>query len=135
MVIDRSALIAILLGKPEAERLTIALTADPMRCISALSVLKTSILLDRRKGPEAVVELDALVADLGIEIVAFDAIQMRAARMAYARFGKGLHPASLNLGDCCSYAPASTRKQPLLYKGDDSLRTDLTAVADVSAPD
>jgi ribonuclease VapC len=90
VVIDSSALVAILLGEPEAERLTIALAADPMRCISALSVLETSIVLYRRKGPEAVAELDALVADLGIEIVAFDAIQMRAARIAYERFGKGL---------------------------------------------
>ncbi|MFB1488268.1 MAG: type II toxin-antitoxin system VapC family toxin [Thiocapsa sp. C3-sup] len=102
---------------------------------SALSVLETSIVLYRRKGSEAVAELDGLLADLGIEIVAFDVIQMRAARMAYARFGKGSHPASLNLGDCCSYALASTRKQPLLYKGDDFPRTDLRAVADVSAPD
>ena len=135
MVIDSSALVAILLGEPEAERLTTALAADPVRCISALPVLETSIVLYRRKGSEAVAELDALLADLGIEIVAFDAIQMRAARMAYERFGKGLHPASLNLGDCCSYALASTRKQSLLYKGDDFSRTDLTAVADVPAPD
>lgn len=135
MVIDSSALVAILLGEPAAERLTTALAANPVRCIGALSVLETSIVLYRRKGSEAVAELDALLADLGIEIVAFDAIQMRAARMAYARFGKGLHPASLNLGDCCSYALASTRKQSLLYKGDDIPRTDLTAAVDVPAPD
>lgn len=135
MVIDSSALVAILLGEPAAERLTTALAANPVRCIGALSVLETSIVLYRRKGSEAVAELDALLSDLGIEIVAFDAIQMRAARMAYARFGKGLHPASLNLGDCCSYALASTRKQSLLYKGDDFSRTDLTAAVDVPAPD
>ncbi len=82
MVIDRSALVAILLGEPEAERLTIALAADPMRCISALSVLETSIVLNRRKGPEAVAELDALVADLGIEIVA--STRFRCVRHAWA---------------------------------------------------
>lgn len=128
MVIDSSALVAVLLGEPEAERLTTALAADPARCISALSVLETSIVLYRRKGEEAVAELDALLADLSIEIVPFDALQARAARVAYERFGKGLHPASLNLGDCCSYALASIRKQPLLYKGDDFPHTDLPAV-------
>jgi ribonuclease VapC len=128
MVIDSSALVAVLLGEPETERLTTALAADPVRCISALSVLETSIVLYRRKGAEAVAELDALLADLSIEIVPFDALQARAARVAYERFGKGLHPASLNLGDCCSYALASIRKQPLLYKGDDFPQTDLPAV-------
>ncbi|NEX21672.1 type II toxin-antitoxin system VapC family toxin [Thiorhodococcus mannitoliphagus] len=129
MVIDSSAMVAVLFGESEAERLTNALAADPVRCISAFSVLETSIVLYRRKGAEAVAELEALLADLGIEIVPFDAIQARAARVAYERFGKGLHPASLNLGDCCSYALASIRKQPLLYKGDDFPQTDLPAVA------
>jgi ribonuclease VapC len=64
VVIDSSALVPILLGEPEAERLTIALAADPMRCISAFSGLETSIVLYRRKGPEAVAELDALMVDL-----------------------------------------------------------------------
>jgi len=135
MVIDSSALVAILLGEPEAERLTPALAADPVRCISAFSLLETSVVLYRRKGVEAVAELDALLADLGVEIVAFDAVQARAASAAYERFGKGLHAASLNLGDCCSYALASIRKQPLLYKGDDFPRTDLPAVALVPAPE
>ena len=85
-------------------------------------------MLYRRKGAEAVAELEALLADLGIEIAPFDAIQARAARVAYEHFGKGLHPASLNLGDCCSYALANIRKQPLLYKGDDFPQTDLPAV-------
>jgi len=129
MVIDSSALVAILLGEPEADCLTTALAADPVRCISAFSVLETSVVLYRRKGTEAVAEFEDLLADLGIEIVPFDAVQARAARVAYERFGKGLHPASLNLGDCCSYALASIRKQPLLYKGDDFPQTDLAAVA------
>jgi len=92
-------------------------------------------VLYRRKGAEAVAELDALLADLGVESVAFDAVQAGAARVAYERFGKGSHPASLNLGDCCSYALASTRKQPLLYKGDDFPQTDLPAVALVLPPE
>ncbi|NEV60610.1 type II toxin-antitoxin system VapC family toxin [Thiorhodococcus minor] len=128
MVIDSSALVAILLGEPEAECLSTALAADPVRFISAFSVLETSIVLYRRKGADAVAELEALLADLGVEVVPFDAIQARVARVAYERFGKGLHPASLNLGDCCSYALASTLKQPLLFKGDDFPRTDLPAV-------
>jgi len=67
MVIDSSVLVAILLGEPEAERLTPALAADPVRCISASSLLETSVALYRRKGAEAVAELDALLADLGVE--------------------------------------------------------------------
>lgn len=133
MVIDSSALVAILLDEPEAERLIAALAEDSVRCISAFSVLETSIVLYRRKGSEAVVELDALLADLGIEIVAFNAVQARAARMAYERFGKGLHPAALNLGDCCSYALARTRNQSLFFKGEDFPRTDLMLVALVSS--
>ena len=134
MVIDSSALVAILLDEPEAEYLMTALAADPLRCISAFSVLETSVVLYRRKGGDAVAELDALLADRGIEIVPFDAAQVRAARLAHQRFGKGLHPASLNLGDCCSYALAHTRNQQLLYKGDDFPRTDLPAVAGVPPP-
>lgn len=134
MVIDSSALVAILLDEPEAEHLMTVLAADPLRCISTFSVLETSIVLYRRKGADAVAELDALLADLGIEIVAFDAVQVRAARVAYERFGKGSHPASLNLGDCCSYALARTRKQPLLYKGRDFPQTDLPAAARVEPP-
>lgn len=88
MVIDSSALLVLLLDEPEADRLTAVLAADPVRCISAFSLLETSVVLYRRKGAEAVAELDALLADLGVEIVAFDAIQARAARFAYGRFGK-----------------------------------------------
>ena len=84
MVIDSSALVAILLGEPEAERLATALAADPVRCISAFSLLETSVVLYRRKGAEAVAELDALLVDLGVEIVAFDAVQARAARATIA---------------------------------------------------
>jgi ribonuclease VapC len=135
VVIDSSALLALLLDEPEADRLTAVLAADPVRCISAFSLLETSVVLYWRKGAEAVAELDALLADLGIESVALDATQARAARLAYERFGKGLHPASLNLGDCCSYALASSRKQPLLYKGDDFPRTDVPAVELVLAPE
>ena len=129
MVIDSSALIAILFDEPEAAALTAALAAHPVRCISAFSLLETSVVLHRRKGLEAVQELDALLADLRVEVVPFDAIQARAARTAYEQFGKGQHRAGLNLGDCCTYALAAVRAQPLLYKGEDFPHTDLQTVA------
>ncbi|WP_295399462.1 type II toxin-antitoxin system VapC family toxin [uncultured Thiocystis sp.] len=134
MVIDSSALIAILFDEPEADALTAALAANPIRCMSTFSLLETSVVLFRRKGAEAVQELDDMLADLGVEIVPFDANQSRVARTAYERFGKGVHRAGLNLGDCCSYALATVREQPLLYKGEDFPRTDLPALAFTDVP-
>lgn len=135
MVIDSSALIAILFDEPEAAGLAQAIAAHPSRCMSAFSLLETSVVLARRKGPAAVQELDALIADLGIETIAFDPIQARLARTAYRRFGKGNHPAGLNLGDCCSYALAKSRGEPLLFKGADFTQTDLQAAAMPPVPD
>lgn len=128
MVIDSSALIAILLDEPDAGVLAAAIAADPDRYMSAFSLLETSVVLDNRKGPEAVAELETLLADLGVRIIALDAAQARTARDAYRRFGKGRHPAGLNLGDCCSHALAITLGEPLLSKGNDFPRTDVPCV-------
>lgn len=128
MVIDSSALIAILRGEPEAEALARAIAADAKRLIGAFSVLEASIVMLVRKGVEGPPMVDALLHAATIETVAFTADHARIARLAYARFGKGQHEAGLNLGDCCSYAVARVADEPLLFKGDDFARTDITAV-------
>lgn len=129
MVIDASALLAILLGEPEAEAFARALAGDPKRLIGALSVLEASIVMLARKGPAGVRELDLLLHAAGATIVSLDEDQALLARAAYERYGKGRHPAALNLGDCCSYALAQWSGEPLLWKGDDFSRTDVQAAA------
>jgi len=128
MVIDSSALLAILLGEPEAESCSRAIAGDPKRLVSALSALEAAIVIHARKGPAGVRELDLLCHAAGVAIVSLDADQVLLARAAYEQFGKGNHPAALNLGDCCSYALARSSGEPLLFKGDDFSRTDAAVV-------
>jgi ribonuclease VapC len=125
MVIDSSALLAILLREPEAERFAQAIAADPKRLVSAVSALETAIVIHARKGPAGVRELDLLIHASGLTIVSLDSDQVVLARAAYEKYGKGYHPAGLNLGDCCSYALACSSAQPLLFKGNDFPRTDV----------
>ena len=122
MVIDTSALVAILLAEPEADRFAQAIAADPRRLVSAF---EAAIVIRARKGPAGVRELDLLIHGAAMSIVSFDEEQVQIARAAYEKYGKGRHPAALNLGDCSSYALARTSGEPLLYKGDDFSRTDL----------
>ena len=128
MVIDSSALLAILLREPEAEPFAQAIAGDPRRLMSAVSALETVIVIHARKGPAGVRELDLLLHSAGIKIISFDADQVLLARAAYEKYGKGHHPAALNLGDCCSYALAMSAGQALLFKGNDFSQTDLPSV-------
>jgi ribonuclease VapC len=130
MVIDRSVMVAILLGEPDARAFAAAIEQDTPRLFSAASLLETSIVIETRKGDEGARDLDLLIYRAGIEIVAVDAEQAEIARMAWRRYGKGRHPASLNYGDCFAYALAKAAGSPLLYKGDDFSRTDLAAGRD-----
>jgi ribonuclease VapC len=129
MVIDTSAVMAILLGEPEAERIIDAVTRDARRLISAFTILECSVVIEARKGPAGPRELDLLLHEGGVELVAMDAEQVAIARRAYHQFGKGRHPAKLNLGDCCSYALSIQSGEPLLFKGDDFTKTDVEPVA------
>lgn len=126
MVIDASALLAILLGEPEAEVFSRAIASDSKRLVSALSALEAAIVIHSRKGPAGLRELDLLVHSAGATIVSLDAEQVLLARSAYEQYGKGHHPAALNLGDCCSYALSRSSGEPLLFKGNDFSRTDIT---------
>ncbi len=128
MVIDTSALVALLLDEPEAEALAAAIAADPKRLLSAFSALETAIVIEARKGEPGGRELDLLLQRLGAQFVGFDARQAELARKAWRRFGKGRHAAGLNIGDCCAYALAAASGEPLLFKGRDFGATDLPAV-------
>jgi ribonuclease VapC len=128
MVMDTSALLAILLGEPEAEDFSHRIAADPKRLVSAFSALESAVVLHARKGPTGVRELDLLLHSVGATVVSLDADQVLLARSAYEKFGKGHHPAALNLGDCCSYALSLSSGEPLLFKGNDFSRTDIAKV-------
>lgn len=128
MVIDTSALTAILLDEAEAERIAIAIEEDPVRLLSAASLLETSIVIETRFGEAGGRELDLLVHRARIEIASVDAVLTEVARAAYRKWGKGRHPAALNFGDCFSYALSKSSGEPLLFKGDDFDRTDITPV-------
>lgn len=125
MIIDTSAVIAILAGEPDAAQYAQLIEQDPTPQIGTATLLEASIVLTRWFGDAAEAALDAFVRESGAEIVAFDLPQLRAAQDAYRRFGKGRHPAALNFGDCMSYALARVCDEALLFKGDDFAQTDI----------
>jgi ribonuclease VapC len=128
MVLDTSALLAILQDEPERRRFTEAIEAADTLLLSTATWVETSIVVDARYGGEGLRHLDLLLDRAGVELVAVDAAQASVARQAFGRFGKGRHPAGLNYGDCFSYALARVRSQRLLCKGGDFSRTDLALV-------
>jgi ribonuclease VapC len=125
MVIDTSALIAILLNEAEAEAFAKAIAADPKRLISAFNLLETAIVIEAKKGEAGGIELDLLLHRARIEAVSMSAEQTELARTAWRVYGKGNHPAGLNIGDCCAYALAKYSGEPLLFKGEDFALTDI----------
>ena len=125
MVIDTSALLAILQDEPERRSFNEAIEAADSRVMSVANYVEVSIVIESRYGAEGLRELDRFVDRAGIDLVGVDAGQGKIARDAFSRFGKGRHPAALNFGDCFAYALARTLAQPLLFKGDDFAKTDL----------
>ncbi|MDO5534529.1 MAG: type II toxin-antitoxin system VapC family toxin [Propionibacteriaceae bacterium] len=120
MIVDTSALVAILNGEPEAEYLLRRATEAPRVQISAATALEASIVLDSRSLPQQRRRLDDLLSVLEVEVVPFDGEQWRLARAAYQDFGRGSgHPARLNMGDCYAYALHRLTGEPLLYVGND----------------
>ena len=128
MVIDTSALVAMLSDEPEAEAFETALEADPVRLMSTASYLETAIVIETRFGEPGGRELDLWLHRAGVDLVGVDADQADAARIAYRIYGKGRHLARLNFGDCFSYGLAKISGQPLLFKGDDFVHTDIRVV-------
>ena len=128
MVIDTSALLAILQDEPERRAFAEAIEGAGSCSMSVANVLETSLVIESRFGAEGSRDLDQLIEKARIELVPVDLEQLRIARRAFSRFGKGRHPAALNFGDCFAYALARALGEPLLFKGDDFARTDLAAV-------
>jgi ribonuclease VapC len=128
MVIDTSALLAILFAEPESRDFAAAIEAAERRALSAANFVETSMILEARHGAEGVRELDRLLAVADVEIVAVDREQAETARDAFRIYGKGRHPAALNFGDCFAYALAVVRAEPLLFKGKDFAATDVARV-------
>jgi len=127
MVLDTSAVMAILLQEPPADRLVSALEGDRTRLISAATVVESSLVLLVRYGEAGEPMLDRLLRSIGAEVVPVGDEQVVLARDAGLRFGRGRHPAALNFGDCFSYALSVTRGEPLLFVGDDFSKTDVEA--------
>ncbi|WP_154792416.1 type II toxin-antitoxin system VapC family toxin [Occultella kanbiaonis] len=127
MIVDTSAVVALILDEPEAAAIRAALVAGAV--MSAATYVELGVVVHRKGGEAATRRLDALLEELGIEIVPLTPRQGRLARAAYAEYGRGSgHPAALNLGDCFSYALAADRREQLLFVGRDFVHTDAVSV-------
>ena len=125
MVLDTSAVLAILQDEPERRRFNEAIEAAETRSLSTASWVECSMILESRYGADAVRDLDLFMAKAQVALVAVDEEQAELARRAFRKYGKGRHPAGLNFGDCFSYALAQALNEPLLFKGQDFPRTDV----------
>jgi ribonuclease VapC len=128
MVIDSSALIAILRGEPEALAFENAIRDDPVRLVSAVSKLESGMVLVGRRDAAAGTVLDRLLGSIEALVIPFDDHQCMIARDTFIRYGKGRHRAGLNFGDCAAYALAIAEAEPLLFKGTDFGATDVEVV-------
>lgn len=128
MIVDTSAVLAVLFGEDEARRLEGLIAALPCR-MSVANVLEATMVVEGRGGRQAGDALDAFLASAGITTEPVSRHQLEVAREAWRRYGKGNHPAALNYGDCFAYALAHTENEPLLFKGNDFTQTDIPAAA------
>lgn len=128
MVVDTSAVLAVVFEEPEAAAFAELLATSSLTLISAVSWLETGIVVEARKGRAAVRDYRSLLAAARVKTVEFTAEQAQVALAAWQRYGKGHHKAGLNLGDCCAYALSKTAGRPLLFKGADFSQTDVAAV-------
>jgi ribonuclease VapC len=127
VIIDTSAIIAILFSEPDAATHAAAIEAAGQRRISVVNYVEAAVVIDGRRDPVASRRFDDAIREAGISIEPVDEQQARIAREAYRDFGRGSgHPARLNFGDCFAYALARSRAEPLLFKGNDFSQTDIT---------
>jgi ribonuclease VapC len=127
MVIDSSALVAIVFNEPEAAEFRAKVARDDVRLVSAASVLEASMVVEGRRGEQAGRNLDQALLEGRMQVVPVTMEQIEAAREAFRKYGRGRHKAGLNFGDCFSYALAKVSGEPLLYKGNDFALTDITS--------
>ena len=128
MIVDTSALLAVLFREDEAQRFEALIAASPCR-MSVANVLEATLVVEGRGGRQAGDALDEFLAAAEITAAPISTDQLGVAREAWRRYGKGNHPAALNFGDCFAYALASTENEPLLFKGNDFAQTDIDAAA------
>ena len=127
MIVDSSALLAILFREPDAAQFEQAIATNPECRMSVANALEASIVVEGRGGIAAAEELDVFLEAVGMELAPVAAEHFIAARRAWRQFGKGNHPAALNVGDCFAYALAEVTGEPLLFKSDDFARTDVAS--------
>ena len=125
MIVDTSAVIAILELEPEAADFAGLIAKADTPWISAVAVVEAGMLAESRRGPAGADELDRFLVRAKFRIIPFDHVQARIARQAFRRYGKGRHPASLNFGDCIAYSLSKASGKPLLFKGNDFGKTDV----------
>ncbi|PWC44796.1 type II toxin-antitoxin system VapC family toxin [Azospirillum sp. TSO22-1] len=126
MIIDTSAVAAILLDEPDMARFAELIAGADCRLMSTAAVPELTMVIEARLGAQGVEDVDRFIEEAAITLIPFDAVQLAMAREAWRRFGKGRrHPAKLNFGDCIAYALSKTSGLPLLFKGDDFARTDV----------
>lgn len=126
IVVDTSALVAIVAGESDAELFAMVLVRNAGDAeVSAASLLEATMVLESRFGPEGSTDLERLIDSASVAVVPVDRDQVAIAAQAWRRFGKGRHPAALNFGDCFAYALARSRDAALLFKGDDFSQTDI----------
>lgn len=129
MIVDTSALVAVLLGEPEFDEFTLLIEDSVQSRVSAVSFVELLIVMEGRIGPSAISRIDAFLLRTAITVEPVTYEQALLARKAFLVFGKGRHPAGLNFGDCFSYALAKATGEPLLFKGDDFSKTDLISAS------
>ncbi len=125
MVLDTSAILAILQDQPERRKFNEAIEAAESRFLSTASFVECSMILESRYGADGIRDLDLFIAKAQVSLVPVDAEQADLARRAFRKYGKGRHAAGLNFGDCFSYALAQALDEPLLFKGNDFSQTDV----------
>ena len=125
MIVDSSALVALIEGEPGAEQVAAVLAGDRSPVIGAPTLAATLVVLTARHGPVGRAALDRLSTEINLGAAPFTAEHAHMAQRAYLRFGRGRHPAKLHFGDCLTYATAALAQEPLLALGDDFPQTDL----------
>lgn len=131
MIIDSSAVIAILVREPERESFLRQIRSDRSSKISVASYVEAGIVVDSRRDPSMSRAVDRLLRTLSVTVAPFTPEQARIARQAYRDYGRGSgHPAKLNFGDCLSYALAAETGEPMLFKGNDFIHTDVVPAAE-----
>ena len=125
MIIDTSALVAVLDQESEAQRIVRTLASAPERILSAANLVEVGIVMQARRGDDGARDLDLLLAKLRVDIAAVTANQADIARKAFRRYGRERHAANLNFGDCFAYALARDKSAPLQFKGNDFAKTDV----------